>query len=71
MNWNMPDVTAYPSSVNPPQHKHYQGRHTVETSWVIKYLYINKHSFSLFSPCLSVQNVCFRNPCTKALSKYF
>ena len=37
MNWNMPDVTAYPSSVNPPQHKHYQGRHTVETSWVIKY----------------------------------
>ena len=49
-----PDVSADPSSVNPPQYKHYQWRHTVETR--------AGHHFSQFSPCLSLKNVHIRNP---------
>ena len=32
---------------------------------------INKHHFSQFSSCLSLQNVRFRNPCRTVLPKLF
>ena len=32
---------------------------------------IKKHHFSQFSPCLSLQNIRFRNPCRKVLPKLF
>ena len=50
----LPDVSADPSSENPPQD--YQGRHTVETRALSN---VNKDHFSQFSPCMSLENFPF------------
>ena len=52
-----PDISADPSSENPPQYKHYQLRHTIKTRVLLTN--VNKDCFSQFSAFLSLQNFPF------------